>query len=120
MVREDGVKLLRLGAGRERQQFFLYSDHQIEFEVTATRYDADGSEITDTWDVYLGLALQSLSGAAQPQIPSLDRVRGIARNIEDALRAWPPRRGESGLPIRRVIFHMKPWQSWNPALGDAL
>jgi hypothetical protein len=121
LVRDDGVKLMNIGGGREMQDQFIYSDKDLSFKILATRYDAEGRKLTDTWNVDLGVALRSLERPA-PQSPqiTLSKVREIAQNVEEALRAWPPYGTEKGVPIRQVRFRMTGWPAWNPAWGDTL
>jgi hypothetical protein len=117
MVREDGVKLRLEGIGRERQRYFVYSDKDVSLDVRASRYDADGQELTDTWEIDLGLGLQK----SAPDM-SLDKVREIARNIEDALWAWPPGpwEAEKRMPVTHMKISMYGWRKWDRRLGDTL
>jgi len=88
LVREDGVELRRIGGGREKQAYFRYTDKDVCFEVTTSRYDADGHTETDTWVVLLGTALRKYSSLSKGRVTPA-KAREIADNIEEALREWP-------------------------------
>jgi hypothetical protein len=114
LVRDDGVRLESRGSGPEREGHFRYTDGKLSIDVTARRYDVNLSP-TDTWQVELGPALKKYSSLQQTEL-SLGEVQLIARNLQDALMAWP--RPASDPDIRHVKFLMKFWPAWNPAWGD--
>src|SRR5262249_35220953 len=114
LVREDGVCLEKIGDGRDGECYFRYSDQDVSFELIAYDFDNDRRS-TDTWVVSLGGALKQYSPSEHGPV-DLAKAREIARNIEEALKAWP--RYPSEPAIRQVKFLMKFWPLWNPALGD--
>lgn len=116
LVREDGFKLMRIGGGREMQGIFRYIDGDRSFDFEGSRYN-ERLEPLDTWTIYLGLALKFLSERSGKPV-SMDEMRTIARNIDQALRAWPPRLLEKDVPIRRVRFDMTYWPAWDRSRGD--
>jgi hypothetical protein len=118
MVREDGVKLMETGHSRDKQAHFLYTDRDVSFEIIAQRYDIE-YEPTDTWNVYLGLSLQLAAAKLQRRF-TLAKVKEIAANVEEALRAWPPQKLFESTPVREVRFLMKHWDDWDPGLGETL
>jgi hypothetical protein len=105
LAREDGVSLRLIGILSERQVEFVYTDKDIAFEVTATRFDESGRIVGDTWEVLLGLALKYA-----PKEVSVEKSREIARNLDAALRAWPPFPDEGHVPIRNVLFKRQFWR----------
>jgi hypothetical protein len=105
LVSDDGVSLRLSGILSERQVEFVYADKDLSLEVTATRFDPSGRIVTDTWDVALGVALKY---APVPIAP--EKVRDIARNLEAALRAWPPFPDEQAVPLKYVRFKMQFWR----------
>jgi hypothetical protein len=118
MVREDGVKLMEIGGSRDGQTYFIYTDKDVSLKIVGQRYDTD-LNLTDTWSVYLDIALQY---APQDQRPKLtfEKAREIAANMAAALRAWPPTKLTKDIPIRRVRFLMERWKAWNPAWGEVI
>jgi hypothetical protein len=113
LVREDGVRIDKIGSGREMQTHFLYRDGDVSFEFWAmdVYYEGEPIEYWDHWDVLLGLALPS---ASRPI--TLGKAKEIARNLEEALMAWP--RLPSQPVLREVKFLMKSWPLWQPAWPD--
>jgi hypothetical protein len=117
VIRDDCVKLIRTGSGREGEVYFTYFDQDTSFKFFAEHCDEDG-RATDTWQVYLGLALQQKSGLNERTRITPPKARDISANIEQALRAWPLRPGEP--PVRQVKFLMVQWAMWDAAWGDWL
>lgn len=115
LVREDGFKLMLIGGGREMQSQFRYTDKDLTFDFNAMRYD-DHLRPTDTWEVTLGLALRFLSERTGKPV-SIEQMHEIARNIDQALRAWPPRLLERDVPINKVRFDMTYWPQWDKKAG---
>lgn len=117
LVREDGVRVDRIGSGREMQSFFLYRDDDVSFEFWARDAYWEGGpfEYWDHWEVQLGLALKWLSSPANMPI-TLAKAKEIARNLEEALMSWP--RFPSQPLIREVRFLMKLWPLWQPIWDD--
>jgi hypothetical protein len=117
LVRDDGVRLDKIGSGREMQSYFLYTDPEVSFELTAADVMWEGGPIEywDHWEVVLGPALKMFSPFADGPV-SLAKAKEIARNLEEALMVWP--RLSSRPLIRQVKFLMKFWPLWNPAWGD--
>jgi hypothetical protein len=103
----------RIGSGREMQKRFLYRDDDVSFEFWALDVYWEGGPIEywDHWDVLLGLALPSANTPI-----TLAKAKEIARNLDEALKAWP--RLPSQPVVRQVRFLMKPWPLWKPAWGD--
>jgi hypothetical protein len=115
LVREDGFKLMRIGGGREMQSTFRYTDGALSFDFVGLRYD-EGLRPLDTWTVHFGLALKFLSERTGKAV-SMEQMHEIARNIDQALRAWPPRLIERDVPIKRVRFDMHFWPAWDAKEG---
>jgi hypothetical protein len=118
LVREDGFRLMRIGGGREMQTYFRYTIGEFSFDFDALRYN-DRLEPTDTWDVGLDLALKFLTQRTGKPV-TMEQMREIARNIDEALRAWPPTLRDKDVPIRRVRFAMTLWPAWEPWPGILL
>ena len=100
MRNDRGATLVRLGAGRERQEIFLYHDRDISFEFTALRYD--GSEtrsITDTYSVFLIEPFRTPG----PTV-SKDKIDRIKRDLDEALRIYPPLFPSDKIEVKDVIF----------------
>jgi len=87
LVREDGVRLEKIGSGPERQDHFKYRDSDVSFELFATCFDVN-LEPTDTWRVYLALALKRYSSLQGIEI-SAAKEQAITNNIREALLAAP-------------------------------
>jgi hypothetical protein len=68
----------------------------------------DGEEMTDTWDGLLDAALVRLTPEDRARITP-ERREEIARNLEEALLAWPRDGEEAAVPVKAVKFLvMKP------------
>jgi hypothetical protein len=115
LVREDGVSLMLIGQGREKQLDFIYSEGEESFRFTATRYFDEGQALTETWTVLLGSGFNGLENRIGTSI-SFARARQIADNIRDGLLAWRWY-GTDKPPAKKVRFRVKSWRHWSPALG---
>jgi hypothetical protein len=105
LARKDGVSLRLTGILSERQVEFVYTDKDLSLEVTATRFDPAGRHVTDTWEVALGVALKYAPVKVAPE-----KVAEITRNLEAALKAWPPFPDEKAVPINHVRFKKQFWR----------
>jgi hypothetical protein len=117
LVREDGVRIDRIGSDREMQKHFLYRDDDVSFEFWARDAYWEGGPIEywDYWEVLLGFAFKMLASSANTPITPA-KAKEIARNLEEALMAWP--RFPSQPTIRQVKFWMEHWPLWKPAWGE--
>jgi hypothetical protein len=105
LVRDDGVSLRLTGILSERQVEFVYADKDVSLEVSATRFDPTGRQVTDTWEVSLGVALKYAPVKIAPE-----KVAEITRNLEAALKAWPPFPDERAVQIKHVRFNKQFWR----------
>jgi hypothetical protein len=120
---ENGVRLvLRHFDGRIEQdmEVFDYVAGSIRFQLLATRVDQQTLKLQDHYTVWLGIALQTASIRASPELFTLEHARTIARDIKGALLVWrPPGRLSEILgvtaPARDVRFVMTRWDKWDPA-----
>jgi hypothetical protein len=111
LVREDGVSLMLVGQGRERQLHFIYADKDRNFRFTANRHE---DSLTDEWRVVLDAGLNRLP---PEKTPSFEEVRTIAGNIRDGLLAWGWYENTEQTTAKTVSFFIKTWRHWSPALG---
>jgi hypothetical protein len=117
LIGDNGIELERVGSGREGQTYFSYFDRDFSFRFTAMDQYHEGGPVErwDHWEVYLGIAFKQFSPSADGPV-SLGRAEQIARNISEALMAWP--RYPTEPEIRYVKFQMKDWPTWNPTWED--
>jgi hypothetical protein len=108
IVNNRSATLLRLGAGREFQESFLYKDGDISIEFWALRFDGTEKRIMiDTYSVFLPQPYR-IPGSRVPQ-STIDRIK---HDLDEALRFYPsfkrwPGSDRQPLPfpdINRVIF----------------
>jgi hypothetical protein len=121
---EQGTKLILLGLdGRIEDgiEMFEYQERDISFEIVATRVDLETKTIRDFYTVWLGSALKAVSSKLPQDTLTLDRARGIAQNIKEALMVWqyPGKLADilsCHSSARDVVFVMKKWDRWDSAL----
>lgn len=104
LVRSDGVRIECTGAGRERQEFFTYSDGAISIEFFATRYDADGLAPIKAWQVSIGVVTKKIKTEYLSGRIEIDMLARMVEAIEEALPLWPPGGPKGALPPEQVVI----------------
>jgi hypothetical protein len=114
LFRDDGIQLIRIrtlrGPENDGPDRYLYVADGLSFTFTAERR-LSTLIVTDTWEVDLNSPYHNGLSAAKRAELGAARCEEIARNIEEALFAWPPERYEKleqEVPVNRVIFLDRP------------
>ena len=121
---ERGTKLISIGFdGRIENALekFEYQDGGLSLRILATRVDQKTLEMLDFYNVWLGIALQTASIRRSPDFITLDRARGIARDLKEALSVWRYPGAIANIlschsPVHDVVFDMRRWEKWDSHL----
>jgi hypothetical protein len=97
LTNEFGTVLEYLHGNRERVLSISYKSALICFEFKATKFDADGVDRLDHYEVWF-------SNVKQVRDLDGDVINQIKMDISTALLAWPLDALEKGVPVSRVIF----------------
>jgi hypothetical protein len=97
LTNEFGTKLEYLYGNRERVLAISYISFIVNFDFNATRFDADGVELMDHYEVWL---------SSVRKLRDLDSgiINQIKVDISTALLAWPLRPLERSVLVNRVLF----------------
>jgi hypothetical protein len=107
-VLRNGAKITRLNEASPIVIFnFLYEDADFRIRFTASRWGEDRRP-SDTWRVNFGHDLTHPSDERRSQLNDV-ALANIARNIREALLAWPPLKAEASVKGAHVIFGLAGW-----------
>jgi hypothetical protein len=114
---ESGVEVAPDGLAPEDTVFFRYKDGEVSFRFSTNRETSE--ELSDTVVVLLGFGLRRIKPPSVQAEISADKIHQIARNIEEALLAWPassrvmnypPSYLNKKIPYRHVKMMMAGWE----------